>query len=110
MKFFTMVYTFNSSSELGHLLSKFVLDRYLNAIISLEEADSIQKTLEAEMDAICKQNPSFKPMQIRTVKHGGIIRQIHVCEKKLSSDANKLSFDDGRPVSITLFEVFADRT
>lgn len=110
MKFFTMVYTFNSSSELGHRLSKFVIDRYLNAIISLEEAESIQKMMEDEMSRICKENPSFKPMEIRTVKHGGIIRQIHACEKNRSSEKDNLSFDDSRPVSLTLFEVFADHS
>lgn len=106
MIFFTTVYTFNCSSELGHMLAQFALDRYLNAIISLDEAESIEKMLIKEMSAICKGNPSLEPMEITTVRSGGIIVRIDACEK----NKKDYSFCDNRPVSIILHKVYADRT
>ena len=106
MRYYVSITVKSSRTKLGGLLTTAVVERYMGALLTAEQAKTIPLWLKETIAELCGKNKRLKPM---VVKVNGRFNGRSVAIHAVTENGTK-AFEDNRPFTIYLSPVRKDHT
>lgn len=114
MKYYVSIHTKSSTTKLGKLLTREVLAKYNNALLTKEQAEALPAWLSEKIEEISAGNKRLSAMEVRTTGYisNGPKRIPYGATATIwaVTETGAKAFEDNRPFTIYLNPVEKDYT